>query len=60
MYVYQEKRSWGVWPKSSNYGWEVGFFAPNGEWCTESYCTTSRQAAARVNYLNGGDGEVMR
>lgn len=36
--------------------WVVGFFDPTGLWRAERYCKTREQAAARVNYLNGGDG----
>ena len=33
----------------------VGFFNPQGVWHPESDHTSTDAAAARVNYLNGGD-----
>lgn len=34
--------------------YEVGYFTPNGEWFAESSYESRNDAAARVNYLNGG------
>lgn len=36
----------------------VGFYKPNGEWESESDHVTREQAANRVHYLNGGEGDV--
>lgn len=33
----------------------VGFYKPDGEWVPESDHTSPEDAAARVNYLNGGN-----
>jgi len=37
--------------------WTVGFYKPDGKWEPESDHSTPGEAAARVNYLNGGQGE---
>jgi len=37
--------------------WTVGFYAPSGDWIAESDHDSSDKAAARVNYLNGGQKE---
>ncbi|KKL98325.1 hypothetical protein LCGC14_1825500 [marine sediment metagenome] len=34
--------------------WTVGFYAPDGKWHSESDHPSTEEAAARVNYLNGG------
>ena len=34
----------------------MGFYAPDGEWMTESDWDSPEAAAKRVNYLNGGTG----
>lgn len=34
----------------------VGYFLPDMTWFSESDFDTAEQAAARVNYLNGGGG----
>jgi hypothetical protein len=34
--------------------WTVGFYAPNGEWHTDSDHNHRDDAAERVHYLNGG------
>lgn len=34
--------------------WIVGFFYPDGGWFTEATFDNKEQAAARVNWLNGG------
>jgi len=35
--------------------WTVGFYNPKGEWVPECDCCSKEEAAARVNYLNGGE-----
>jgi len=37
--------------------WTVGFYAPNGDWHTDSDWNARDEARARVNYLNGGNDE---
>lgn len=37
--------------------WTVGFYDPNGDWHPESDHDDPEDAAARVNYLNGGSGD---
>lgn len=57
MYVYRENGHTG--------GYSVGYHmmkwktdgTPYTEWQEESKHTTRKQAAARVNYLNGGTGQ---
>lgn len=34
----------------------VGFYQPDGAWCAESDHGSTAEAAARVNFLNGGPG----
>lgn len=46
MWVYREVQ--GVWI--------VGFWSPDKEWHTESTHLSKEQAAARVHWLNGGNG----
>lgn len=36
--------------------WTVGFYKPDGKWEPESDHSSEEEAAARVNYLNGGRG----
>lgn len=36
----------------------VGYYTPAGRWMPESDHDTDEQAAARVNYLNGGQEKV--
>lgn len=36
----------------------VGHYAPNGRWVPESDHGSRDEAAARVNYLNGGSGAI--
>ena len=36
--------------------WTVGFYTPDGKFVPESDCYSKQQAAAHVNYLNGGRG----
>lgn len=40
-------------PRGENL-YTVGFFEPDGTWHSESDHSTRDEAAARVNYLNGG------
>lgn len=37
--------------------WVVDYFMPDKEWFADSDYETKEDAAARVNYLNGGTGE---
>ena len=37
--------------------WTVGFYAPNGDWHTDSDWNVRDEARARVHYLNGGSDE---
>lgn len=34
--------------------WTVGFYSPDGEWNADNDYAKREDAAARVNYLNGG------
>lgn len=43
-----------VYIKSEPGLWTVGFFLPDGKWRPESDFNSMREAARRVNYLNGG------
>lgn len=43
-----------VYRPSEDGDWLVGFFYPDGCWFTESKFQDKDQAAARVNWLNGG------
>jgi hypothetical protein len=43
-----------VYIKSEPRLWTVGFYSPDGSWNPESDWSTSKEAAARVHYLNGG------
>jgi hypothetical protein len=38
--------------------WTVGFFAPDGEWHSDSDHSIREEAAKRVAYLNGGANAV--
>jgi hypothetical protein len=38
--------------------WTVGFYDPTGKFVPESDHPIAAEAAARVHWLNGGDGEV--
>ncbi len=40
--------------------YEVGFYDPKGDWHLEQVYDDVDEAAARVNYLNGGTGELRR
>ena len=46
-----------VYQKTESDLWTVGFFSPNGTWYTDIDCDSQDNAAARVNYLNGGVNE---
>jgi len=37
--------------------WTVGFYDPNGQFHSDSDCDSKKEAAKRVNYLNGGNDE---
>ena len=43
-----------VYIRSEPYLWTVGFYAPSGQWMPESDHGNADDAAARVQYLNGG------
>lgn len=43
-----------VYIKSQPGLWTVGFYNPHGGWVPESDYDSIENAAARVNYLNGG------
>jgi hypothetical protein len=51
VYIKSEKAT-----KDNNYHalYTVGFYDPNGIWQPESDHSSVEEAAARVNYLNGG------
>lgn len=38
--------------------WVVGFYQPDGTWMADGEFDTRDQAAARVNYLNGGSKDT--
>lgn len=44
-----------VYQQSEPNCYTVGFYAPNGEWHTDSDYSNSGAAAERVHYLNGGN-----
>ena len=48
MYVYIE---------TERFLWTVGFYDPTGKFHSDSDYPHVEEAAARVNYLNGGKGE---
>jgi hypothetical protein len=37
--------------------WTVGFYSPDGKWHPDSDWGTSKEAADRVHYLNGGQSK---
>lgn len=43
-----------VYRANSDGSFVVGYYAPDGEWFSESAFKTKEEAAARVNFLNGG------
>lgn len=47
-----------VYIKSEDNLWTVGFYNPAGRWHPESDHDSRKSAAARVNYLNGGEGAI--
>lgn len=53
-YDYVEDTLMWVYRKNAEGKFEVGFFMPDKQWCGESVYDTADEAAARVNYLNGG------
>jgi len=48
-----QQATW-LYLKSEAQLWTVGFYDPSGKWHAESDHHSPNQAAARVNYLNGG------
>lgn len=44
-----------VYRSTTNNRYEVGYFAPSGEWFADSSYDTKELAGARVRYLNGGN-----
>lgn len=40
--------------------WIVGFFRPDGVWFPQIEFKTREEAAAYLNYLYGGDGQVWK
>jgi hypothetical protein len=50
MYVYIE---------SEHNLWTVGFYKPDGNWNPESDWPTTKEAADRVHWLNGGDSNEV-
>ena len=38
--------------------WTVGFYLPSGAFSAETDHDSKNNAARRVNYLNGGDGQL--
>jgi hypothetical protein len=45
-----------VYLRSEQYLYTVGFYTPDGSWVPETDHSTLGAAAARVHYLNGGNG----
>ena len=37
-----------------NGGWDVGYYAPNGEWFSHGIYSTREKAALETRWLNGG------
>jgi hypothetical protein len=37
--------------------WQVGFYSPAEDWFVLNEFETSAEAAAYINYLNGGEGK---
>jgi hypothetical protein len=50
MWVYRKQTS----PKTGESVFVVGFYSPDREWHADTAYREQREAAARVNYLNGG------
>ncbi len=48
-----------VYVKSESRLWTVGFYDPQGEWHPESDHDNERDAARRVNFLNGGHAGLV-
>ena len=44
-----------VYIRTESQLWTVGFYAPDGQWHSESDHSDRQDAASRVSYLNGGD-----
>ena len=49
-----------VYLRSESNLYTVGFYAPGGEWNSESDHGDKEAAAARVHYLNGGSDTGLR
>lgn len=47
-----------VYTRTEQQLWTVGFFAPDGEWQTDSDHTEQEEAAKRVAFLNGSYEEL--
>ena len=47
-----------IYLKSEPQLYTVGFYAPNGEWHTDSDHGTKEEARERVHYLNGGNASL--
>lgn len=43
-----------VYRRTSGEVFTVGYFSPDGRFCPEKDCLSREDAAAQVNYLNGG------
>lgn len=43
-----------VYEKTESNLWTVGYYDPDGKWCSESDHDSADEAAKRVHYLNGG------
>ena len=48
-------REMWVYQQTEEALWTVGYYAPDGEWHTDSDHGTKEEAAGRVSYLNGGE-----
>lgn len=51
MYIYKQTEFYG---KDGNDLYTVGFYDPDGKFEPESDWATTKEAAERVHYLNGG------
>lgn len=49
--------SW-VYIESEKGLWTTGFYSPDGEWHSDEDFTDKDKARERVNYLNGGEGNL--
>jgi len=46
-----------VYVRSESYLYTVGFYAPDGNWHSDSDHDSKKKAADRVHYLNGGESK---